>query len=62
MRSGDKHANLRVDAVERIDDTLFAYRRRGNEVTPSEFVGMFSLGSVDYIYVSEGKEEYNCLL
>lgn len=58
MRSGDVTANLRVDAVERVDDVLYAYRKREGEVTASEFAGMFSLGSVDFVYTTpEGRAD-----
>lgn len=56
MRSGDVTANLRVDAVERVDDVLYAYRKCKGEDAASEFAGMFSLGSVDFIYTTPEKE------
>lgn len=59
MRSGDVTANLRVDAVERVDDVLYAYRKRKGEATASEFAGMFDLGAVDFIYTTPEREGNN---
>lgn len=61
MRSGDVTANLRVDAVERVDDVLYAYRNPAavpGKLVPMEFAGMFDLGAVDFIYTTpEGRSE-----
>lgn len=46
VRSNDWWCNLLVTRIDKIDDVVFAYRN-------DEFVGMFSLGSIDALYLSE---------
>lgn len=58
MKAGDMVANLRVDAIERVGDVIYAYRK-GAGLTADEFAGMFDLGAVDFIYTTPeggGKE------
>lgn len=55
MKSGETTCNIRVDAVERQEDVLFAYRKLAGELIATEFVGMFDLGSVDFLYLTEEK-------
>lgn len=60
MKSGDLIANLKIDQIERVGDVIFAYRNskiRPAELTPSEFVGMFDLGSVEFLYISDGGDK-----
>lgn len=53
----DNVINIRVDALEiREGDTAFAFRKASNALTATEFVGMFDLGSMDYLYLSEERE------
>lgn len=56
MRSGDITANLSVDAIERVGDVIYAYRRKDGAIEASEFAGMFDLGSVDFIYTTPERE------
>lgn len=53
MKSGDRFANLRVDAVEKEDDVIFAYKCPVGSLAATEFVGCFDLGSMDFLYVTE---------
>jgi hypothetical protein len=53
MKCNDTICNLKVDAIERQDDVVFAYRKRDGEITASDFCGMFSLGSVDFLYITD---------
>lgn len=55
MKCGETVCNIRVDAVERQEDVIFAYRKTDGSCTATEFAGMFSLGSVDYLYLTEEK-------
>lgn len=59
MKCKDTTANIRVDKVERVGDVIYAYRIQ-NFTDPSlmpktEFAGMFDLGAMDFLYVSEEK-------
>jgi hypothetical protein len=49
VRSNGWWCNLSVTKIEKIDDVVFAYR-------DDEFIGMFSLGSIDALYLSEKGE------
>ncbi len=52
----DNFINLQVDAVEvKDEDVLYAYKKPTGGLAATDFVGMFDFGSMDYIYVSEGK-------
>ena len=53
MKSGDAYCNIAADVVEKVDDVVYAYNHTPNGNLA--FVGMFSLGSVDYIYTTESK-------
>lgn len=67
MKSGDVIANLRVDAVERVGDVIYAYRNstpiyaNGERIsgTEGEFAGMFDLGAVDFIYTTPERDGNN---
>ena len=48
MKCKDTVANIKVDAIEKHDDVIFAYKRPQGSVAATEFVGMFDLGSVDF--------------
>lgn len=50
VKGRDWHCNLAVDEVERDGDTVFAYRG-------GRFVGMWDLGAVDCIWVSDRAEK-----
>lgn len=54
-RCDNNYINIKADAVELREDTLWAFRKRDGELTANEFAGMWSLGSVDYIYTTEEK-------
>ena len=56
MKCDDTLCNMKVDAIERQDDVVFAYRKKDGEITASEFCGMFSLGSIDFLYVTNERE------
>ena len=56
MKCGDTVANLKVDAIEKQDDVVFAYKNPSGSIAATEFVGMFDLGSVDFLYVTEERE------
>lgn len=43
----DSHCNITITHIQRVGDVVEAYRGK-------EFVGLFDLGSVDALYVSEG--------
>lgn len=53
MKCNDTQCKIKVDAIERVEDVIFAYRRPSGGITATEFAGCFSLGSVDYLYVTE---------
>lgn len=59
MKCKDTVANIKVDEVERRGDVIFAYKSVpvDNEklLAKTEFVGMFDLGSMDFLYVTEEK-------
>lgn len=43
------YCNMRVTRIERSDSVVFAYEN-------DDFIGMFDLGIVNCLYISEGKE------
>lgn len=49
--------NIKVDCIERKGDVVFAYRSPIGSIAEIDFVGMFDLGSMDYLYVSEEREK-----
>ena len=55
MKCKDQYCNIRVDSIEKVDDVVFAYKRPQGGMEATEFVGMFDLGSVDFLYVTEEK-------
>ena len=57
MKCKDTLANIKVDKVERMGDVVFAYKIPRGGMTETEFVGVFDLGSVDFLYVTEEKNE-----
>ena len=57
MRSKDAFCNIRVDAIEKNEDVIFAYKKPQGGIAATEFVGMFDLGSVDFLYVTDEKNE-----
>ena len=56
MKCKDKFCNLKVDAIEKQDDVVFAYKKPNDGIAATEFVGMFDLGSVDFLYVTDEKQ------
>lgn len=56
MRSKDITCIMRVDSIEKQGDVIFAYRKAPGSITADEFVGMYDLGSVDFLYVTEERE------
>ena len=55
MKCRDQFCNIKVDAIEKNDDVIFAYKKPQGSMTATEFVGMFDLGSVDFLYVTDEK-------
>lgn len=55
MRSHDTVCNIAVDAVDKQGDVVFAYRKPQGSLVADQFVGVFDLGSVDFLYVTEEK-------
>ena len=49
----DMVCNIRVDSIEKQEDVVFAYRIPADGIAPTEFVGCFDLGSMDYLYITE---------
>lgn len=56
MKCKDTVCNLRIDAAEKVDDVIFAYKCPKGSMTATEFVGMFDLGSVDFLYITEERD------
>ena len=56
MKCKDTVANLKCDAVEKRDDVVFAYKIPQGGMTATEFVGVFDLGSMDFLYVTDEKQ------
>ena len=56
MKCHDTVANIKCDAVEKVGDVVFAYKCPTGSMAATEFVGVFDLGSVDFLYVTEEKE------
>lgn len=58
-KSKENTINIRVDSIEvKEGEIVFAYRTPKDGIAPTEFVGMFDLGSMDYLYISEAREKY----
>lgn len=55
-KSADTNINIAVDEIERQDDIVYAYRKDGS-ITANTLVGIFSIGSLDYLYLSTEKRE-----
>ena len=55
MKCRDTICNIKVDAIEKQEDVIFAYKCPPGSMTATEFVGVFDLGSVDFLYVTEEK-------
>lgn len=53
MKCKDTICNIKVDAIDKQDDVVFAYKRPQGSMTATEFVGCFDLGSVDFLYVTD---------
>ena len=53
MRCRDTYCNVKVDAIDKQDSVVFAYRCPPDSMVATEFVGVFDLGSVDFLYVTE---------
>ena len=59
MKCKDAVCNIRVDAIDKQGDVIFAYRKANGSLTANEFAGCFDLGSVDYLYITEEKGTEN---
>lgn len=55
-RSKDIICNMRVDSIDRQGDVIFAYRKADGSMTADQFAGMFDLGSVDFLYVTDERK------
>lgn len=53
MKCKDTICNIKVDAIEKQEDVVFAYKRPKGSMTATEFVGCFDLGSMDFLYVTD---------
>ena len=53
MKSGETFCNIKVDAIDKQGDVVFAYKCADGGMAATEFVGVFDLGSVDFLYVTE---------
>lgn len=49
----DTICNIKVDAIDKQEDVVFAYKRSQGSMTATEFVGCFDLGSMDFLYVTD---------
>jgi hypothetical protein len=57
MKCKDTVCNIKVDAVEKQGDVIFAYKAPQGSMAATEFVGCFDLGSVDFLYVTDERKE-----
>jgi hypothetical protein len=55
MKSKDAFCNIKVDAIEKVEDVVFAYKKPHGSIAATEFVGCFDLGSADFLYVTDEK-------
>lgn len=53
MKCKETTCNIKVDAIEKQGDVIFAYKCSNGSLAATEFVGMFDLGSVDFLYLTE---------
>ena len=53
MKCQDRVCNIKVDAIEKVEDVVFAYKKPQGSMAATQFVGCFSLGSLDFLYVTE---------
>ena len=53
MRCKDTYCNVKVDFIEKQGDVVFAYKCPPGSMAATEFVGVYDLGSVDFLYVTE---------
>lgn len=51
----DTVVNIMVDSIEKEEEVVFAYRKPAGGIAPTEFVGCFDLGSMDFLYVTDEK-------
>lgn len=56
MKCKDTVANIKVDSIEKVDDVIYAYKNKQGSIAATEFVGMFDLGSMDFLYVTDERE------
>ena len=57
MKCHDTVANIKCDAVEKVGDVVMAYKKPQGGMAATEFVGMFDLGSMDFLYVTDERSE-----
>ena len=53
MKCKDIVCNIKVDAVDKQGDVVFAYKCPLGSMAATEFVGVFDLGSMDFLYVTD---------
>lgn len=53
MKYKETVCNIKVDAIEKQGDVVFAYKKQAGSMTANEFVGVFDLGSMDFLYVTD---------
>ena len=59
MKCKDMICNIRIDAIEKQGDVVFAYKKANGSLTANEFAGCFDLGSVDFLYLTDEKTAAN---
>lgn len=59
MKCKETFCNIRVDAVDKQNDVVFAYRKPSGGMAATEFAGMFDLGSIDYLYLTDERPAEN---
>ena len=57
MKCSEMICNIKVDAIEKQEDVIFAYKKPPGSMAATEFVGCFSLGSMDFLYVTDEKQQ-----
>lgn len=54
-KCGETLCNIKVDAIERQDNVIYAYLQNST-LTATSFCGMFSLDSMDFLYITNERE------
>lgn len=58
MKCRDTYCNIKVDSIEKQEDVVLAYKCPHGSMVATEFVGCFDLGSVDFLYVTDERGNY----